>query len=84
MQQAKAAPLLSLLLCSPPCESVVRPATGLVFQPTASKSVGEPDYPETGLVIVGGDSAELWTPNTLVVNSDDSKNLKNGGQHNGE
>ena len=84
MQQAKAAPLLSLLLCSPPCESIVRPATGLVFQPTASKSVGEPDYPETGLVIVGGDSAELWTPNTLVVNSDDSKNLKNGGQHNGE
>ena len=85
-QQANRALLLSLLLYLP-SKSFGSPATGFVFQPTASKSVGEPDsdYPETGLVIVGGKSAELWTPDDAqVVTWDDSKNLKNGSQHSGK
>ena len=58
-------PLLSLLLlCLQVFESIGFKAPNLKV-----KSKWEHDYgsTETGLVLVGGESAELWTPDTLAV-----------------
>ena len=85
-QQANLVLLLFLLFCLPSKSIAGSPTTRSPFD-SKSKWVGETDYksPATGLVVVGGESAELWTPDTLVVvTSDDSKNLKNGSQHSGK
>ena len=85
--QPNLALLLSLLFCLP-SKSIAGSPTTRSPPDSKSKRVGETDIdesPATGLVVVGGESAELWTPDTLVVvTSDDSKNLKNGSQHSGK